>query len=491
MAALPYRVRMATTSHVSGFIVEIKHCDKGPERIHISLQWLGMGAFTLHTTATLVAQTVGPVAPLCLLGGEDWWKDIETSIREHSCKFLYLASKKSVTKPGVLRELDLALSIPEPPNRFIVPIRADSVPYGAFPRDIGSKLNAVDFSKGWAPGLAKLLELLAEDGVPTRPEGSRALVADFWRTSYPAQEGVRQNSESYTSNWFPLDALPSEINFHHVGLTKQKIETAKFEYPTERNGEYLVSFASASTLARGPGMRRMRITETKAVAVEQFIGGKTEFVEVRENEAHKHLISILRSAWEKALPSYGFRPYELANGHFCFWLPQGFVKNDEATYLGVDGKMRRRALVGIKNFRAADGEIKKIRYWHFAVQARALLRPVRAFAVRAHVVFTEDGQTPIDSSARQHSARRSQCKAWWNDDWRDRMLAAVAHLGGASGRIRLPLGQEVDVFVGTRPLAFESPVSYEPTGNKIVEDLPEDAEDDWASDSETEVPAST
>jgi hypothetical protein len=426
-----------------------------------------------------------------LLGGEDWWKDIETSIKVHSCKFLHLASNKSVTKSGVLRELDLALSINEAPNRFIVPIRVDSVAYGAFPRDLGSKVNAIDFSKGWAPGLAKLLELLAEDGVPRRPEDSRALVTDFWRTSYPAQEGVSQSLQPYTSNWFPLDDLPNAINFHHVGLTKQKIETAKFEYPTEQNGEYLVSFASASTLASEPGMRRVRITETKAVALEQFINGKTEFVYVHENEAHKYLISMLRSAWEKTPPASGFRPYELANGRFCFWLPQGFVKNDEATFLGVDGKVRRRALVGIKNFRAADGEIKKIRYWHFAIQARALLKPVRAFALRAHVVFTEDGQTPIDSSARQHSARRSQCKAWWNDDWRDRMLAAVAHIGGVSGRIRLPLGEDVDVIVGIRPLAFKSPVSYEPTGNKIVEDLPEDAEDNWATDSEAEVPGST
>lgn len=425
-----------------------------------------------------------------LLGGEDWWKDIETSIKEHSCKFLHLASNKSVTKAGVLRELDLALSVAEPPSRFIVPIRVDNVPWGAFPREIGAKLNSIDFSKGWAPGLAKLLELLAEDGVPSRSGDSRALVADFWRTSYPAHEGVSQSYQAYTSNWFPLDELPIEINFHHIGLTKQKIDTAKFEYPAERNGEYLVSFANATTLGSEPGMRRIRITETKVVALEQFLAGRIEFLNIHENEAHKHLISILRSAWENALPSSGFRPYELANGHFCFWLPQGFMKNDEATFLGVDGKQRRRALVGIKNFRAADGEIKKIRYWHFAIQARALLRPVRAFAVRAHVVFTEDGQTPIDSSARQHSARRSQCKAWWNDDWRDRMLAAVAHLGGASGRIRLPLGEDVEVVIGIRPLAFQSPVSYEPTGSKIVEVLPDDAEDDWAGDSEADVPGS-
>jgi hypothetical protein len=423
-----------------------------------------------------------------LLGGDDWWKDIETSIQHHSCKFLHLASKKSVTKPGVLRELDLALSVADPATRFIVPIRVDGVPYSAFPRDIASKLNAIDFSKGWAPGLAKLLELLEKDGVPQCHEDSRSIVADFWRSSYPAQEGVTTQPQRYASNWFPVGDLPDEINFHHIGLTAHKIDTAKFDYPTERNGEYLVTFASASMLAEAPGMRRLRITATKSVPLEHFLAGELDFVDIREGEAHNHLVSILRNAWDKALPLAGFRAYELANRHLCFWLPMGFAKGDEVPFMGVDGKSRRRALVGIKNFRASDGEIKKVRHWHFAIQGRALLKPVKAFAVRAHVVFTEDGQTPIDSTARQHSARRSQCKAWWNDDWRDRTLAAVAHLGGTSGRIRLQLGDGVDAFVGISPLSFQSPVSYAPTGKKILEDLPDEA-DDWEGDVDDDAPA--
>jgi hypothetical protein len=27
-----------------------------------------------------------------------------------------------------------------------------------------------------------------------------------------------------------------------------------------------------------------------------------------------------------------------------------------------------------------------------------------------------------------HSARRRQCKSWWNDEWRDRILAAMTWL---------------------------------------------------------------
>jgi len=420
-----------------------------------------------------------------LLGGEDWWKDIETAITHHSCKFLHLASKKSVTKSGVLRELDLAMAVNEPPVRFIVPIRVDGVPYSSFPRNIGATLNAIDFSKGWAPGLAKLLNLLTEDAVPTRQGDSHTLVTDFWRSTYPPHEGVESKVERYTSNWFPLGDLPDTINFHHIGLTSHKIDTTEFDHPTERCGEYLVSFASASALAGTSSLRRARITDTKAVPLEDFLAGKSGFVNVHSTEANNHLVSILRNAWDKALQVAGFRTYELANRNKCFWLPQGFARNDEVSFIGVDGKLRRRALVGIKNFRASDGEIKKVRYWHFAVQGRVLLKPVKAFAVRAHVVFTEDGETPIDSTARQHSARRSQCKAWWNDDWRDRTVATITHIGGVLGRIRLQVGDGVDVFLGITPLGFNSPVSYVPTGKKIVENLPDDT-DEWDSEMDEE-----
>ena len=40
-----------------------------------------------------------------LLGGEDFWVDIENAIRERAVKFLYVLSNTSNTKPGPLKEL--------------------------------------------------------------------------------------------------------------------------------------------------------------------------------------------------------------------------------------------------------------------------------------------------------------------------------------------------------------------------------------------------
>lgn len=43
-----------------------------------------------------------------LLGGEDFWNDIEDAVRNRTTKFLFVLSKVSNEKQGVLQELALA-----------------------------------------------------------------------------------------------------------------------------------------------------------------------------------------------------------------------------------------------------------------------------------------------------------------------------------------------------------------------------------------------
>lgn len=54
----------------------------------------------------------------------------------------------------------------------------------------------------------------------------------------------------------------------------------------------------------------------------------------------------------------------------------------------------------------------------------------------------------------------NQCKNWWNDDWRDRILATVQWLTDGNGSIVLPISSEASVTISQAPLNFVSPVSY-------------------------------
>src|SRR5207247_9725556 len=108
---------------------------------------------------------------------------------------------------------------------------------------------------------------------------------------------------------------------------------------------------------------------------------------------------------------------------------------------------------------AATGVSVK-RFWHCAIQARPMIRPTLAYIVKSHVLFTNDGVTIWESKKRLASARRSQCKSWWNGEWRDRTLAAATYLSEGADKISVRLGSNVSLTIPLTPLSSCSPVSY-------------------------------
>ncbi len=144
-------------------------------------------------------------------------------------------------------------------------------------------------------------------------------------------------------------------------------------------------------------------------------------------------------------------------------------------------------MVGYKSFHAKEGETR-FRNWHFGIQAKPFFWPFTGFAVKAHVAFTENGIL-YESKAKQHAARRSQCKMWYNDDWLDRILATMSFLAGEnSDEILIPLSGDQKLGVRRIPLLFESPVSFQ-----LMEEQPpveeperEDEQDEEIEDEEAE-----
>jgi hypothetical protein len=68
-----------------------------------------------------------------LLGGEDFWKDIQEAIRTRSIRFLFVLSRTSNTKEGTLQELACAKAVAaalKPAVRdFIIDLKVDDLPY--------------------------------------------------------------------------------------------------------------------------------------------------------------------------------------------------------------------------------------------------------------------------------------------------------------------------------------------------------------------------
>lgn len=412
-----------------------------------------------------------------LLGGEVFWDNIEEVIKARAVKVLYVLSRTSNVKDGPLKELHFAQGVAkrEELKDFVIPLHIDDLPHGDITIEI-TRVNTVPFAKSWGAGLAKLLEKLEEDKVPKDPKFNRTAVNDWWRTQYSAEQGLRKETEEYLSNWFPI-TLPTHIYFH--SLSRKRIGVLEvaptLPYPAVQDGRFLITFAQAADFEGKLGP-------------EMYVAGEGEPLEVaallaeRKSEFGKRLFQILRTAWEQMLEERKLPVHELANKAKCFYFPKNRVPNDKVFFTGVDGERTYRAMVGYATRTNPTTGVSVKRYWHYAVQARPLVRPTFAYIFKSHVLFTSDGTTIWESKKRLASARRSQCKSWWNDEWRDRTLAAATHLCEGTDKITVKLGSNVALSVPPSPLPFCSPVSYtDPQLTRYSED--DETADDYGRNS--------
>jgi hypothetical protein len=144
----------------------------------------------------------------------------------------------------------------------------------------------------------------------------------------------------------------------------------------------------------------------------------------------------------------------MSNRSKSFFFRKGVIPDDRLFFEGVNGRSTYRDVVGYST------RNERLRHWHYAISGRADLHPVPHFVIKGHVLFSNDGETIWASKDKLAKARRSQCKNWWNDEWRDRMLAVMTHLRDEDGKIRLPLAQGLSLELEGSPMPFSSDVSY-------------------------------
>jgi hypothetical protein len=139
----------------------------------------------------------------------------------------------------------------------------------------------------------------------------------------------------------------------------------------------------------------------------------------------------------------------MASGRTCLFFPKGFDSDERVAFETPDHQ----------TWRALVGESKGAQ-WHFGVSARASEAMEFTLSLNSHVVFTDNGQDPWMADDRQHRARRRIGKNWWNDKWRDLLMATMSWIAGGQDIIRVPCGGGLSFTVSRLPLIFESPFSY-------------------------------
>jgi hypothetical protein len=413
-----------------------------------------------------------------LLGGEDFWKDIDDAIRNRAVKFIFVLTKASNTKPGPADELYLAKQIARTSGLkdFIIPVTIDDLPHSDTKIEIG-RLNAIPFKESWAQGLSQLLSKLDRDGVPTNAAAGPGVVSAWWREKRQ-QVPVTETEEDYLSNWFSVESMPLHIYVHELASAALSADApipGSCSVPTFREGQHIITFANRQELTTAWG--HAHFGRTRRFLSQAFLRGDGPWPQRRRRDASRIMSRLFQLAWLQFTAAKGLAHYVLANETMMSYFPLSVAGSDDRVYFkGVDSKRAYRSVVGFKTV----GMDRRRRYWHFGVQARINCDEQCAVVIKPHVVFSDDGQRIWSSKERLHSARRSQCKNWWNSEWRDRICGTMSWLAAEGSAFSVPMSPGSAISVSSRSLMFRSPVSYvDPT--KVIED-PLDFDDDQADD---------
>ena len=204
------------------------------------------------------------------------------------------------------------------------------------------------------------------------------------------------------------------------------------------------------------------------VPLQQFLDGKeTDGPPVSRRDARNLVTRLLHQAWEQFARNRGLSLCEFAQGSSWF-VPLNLIEGNIAIFQDENGKRRRRRLVGRSE--------KRNVYWHFAVSGKVSLTVPQHLVLRTHVIFTQDGKTPMDSKSRPERLRKSFCKNWWDDRWRDLIRAFVVTLANGQEEFSLSLGGDAVATIAASPMGFRSPVFITEKGSvsTVEEDCVED-----------------
>jgi hypothetical protein len=417
-----------------------------------------------------------------LLGGEDFWKEIEKTLRTRTAKFIYVLSRTSNTKDGPLNELAIARQVArsERLEEFVIPALIDDLPHGEINIEL-KRINAIDFSRGWASGLPSLFQQLARSAVPRMPGAGPGLINQWWRATKPGKATVISDSDTYDSNCFELRVPPS-IFAHTLKSEATELRIGgEYPYPAAVYGERLISFAPDADF-RGRLPLDRRIVDSSKLATSSVLNGEislpvpnTHDTDARKRptrqQANNLVTDIVQQGFRRLLLLKGLVPYEMSAGEFSFYFPAGLIEDDtvRAVELGL-----RRQVVGYRTI--ASMPDPKIRHWHFAISGKPRLAD-GLWLARSHALFSDDGTNVWPDPERMHKARRRDCRNWWNDRWRDLLLGTMAWLG-SDGKIEVPLGSNVNAEILSSPVPFVSLVSYEAPSDEPPDDRLEYEDDD-------------
>jgi TIR domain len=421
--------------------------------VFISKATPGDDEFTMWLAPRLEAAGYRVFADILVLEPGDRWRNILTStLQDRAIKLLLCSSDATLAREGVREELGIGLDLAKSLNdtKFVIPLRLE--PYK---KVFGmGELQYVDFHRGWAEGLSKLLDALKRQKVPC--DLSRIHINPHWEI-YRRRNAIalRDEPERLTSNWLRISEAPEEIGYFELSgvsahnAIQRIVDNAKF--PTCLHGAGFITFATLDEVnetAAGIGV----LVKKQSLSLLEVLEGGSNLLGLAKQDASNMIVAMFRKAWDNFCRERGLLEYRYSNA-------TGFHISAKQSELGQRiswGHQGDRRWSMLRN--TAKGHV-----WQFGVTGLPWLWPFPHFRIKSRVLFApptvdEIGE-PYDDAPKQHRLRRTVCKGWRNKQWHGRLQAFLELLSQESAFINLPLSPSKTLKLVAQPMTFTSPVS--------------------------------
>ena len=186
-----------------------------------------------------------------------------------------------------------------------------------------------------------------------------------WRSVYQHHtQAITSTSECLQSNWLPVLNMPERIFFYdvlrQVKPSEMRAIASNCELPCFDHGRLIGSFANHSELQSTLG-ENVPIKLRGELKTQDFLQGNTgDILGIDPWDAKNKITSMVRQAWDNKMRSLGLVPYEMANGRFAWWFPEGIPEDGQLRYVDYSGKNRRRAVSG-KYRKKEDSALRLLR----------------------------------------------------------------------------------------------------------------------------------
>lgn len=418
-----------------------------------------------------------------LRGGDDFWDKIEHVLRNEAIKQIVVVSEH-IGKQGVKKELALGdvmrrkLDDPE----FMVPIRIADIDFGDFPTEI-LRQNAHDAFPNWAACLEPLFATLDAAGVPKIASPDADQLSMIISAQEEGRKLVTEIPEILYSNWFGLDARPDVWVLDGKGTTAQLNAWSEFtRIPHVLHNGGVIAF-SGPVAIEGLDDLAPPLKARASLPFNSVIDGSYPHIFGQRSEARRLIVNLMRQHWDLAMHRSGLLPVDFASGARGWFVPDGLIEKSVKSTL-ADGHKVDRVL---------SGKFKALR-WHLCLVAQPKLWPEALYRVHANVAVTTDGRATLPGDQLQRMRLRLT-RSWFNDKWRDMLLAAMSWLANGDETLDLSATGE-RLAIRSLPMTFDFEVSFSAVEDRRGEEdatgqitLSEDFESAFDADDAVEEPA--